>query len=394
MKQIVRLASCFGLLLTGLVALPMTHPAAAEVLKYGLITAFSGPAAPWGKAQAVAVEMAVEEINAAGGIKVGDKQYTIELKQYDHAYDPTKAVSAAHQAIEQDGVEYLHVLGGGVIPAIQPIVEQNNVLLMAAGTGTSFLGKEHPLTFRPFYEVAATEGAMLRYLGKTQPDKKNLLFMFPDDDMGHSVTAASTAAASAMGYTVKSSFVGRDVTDFVPIATAALRSSPDIIAFGPVPPSQYAQIVKAARQNGFKGVFLFGDTVDLEQLVKVAGAKRSVGSLAAPAWVDFNTEKGQQWATEFKKRFGSVEYWAAQDYDTVLLLKAALEKAGTTDTKAVAEQLGQISVEGAEGTVRFSGAQSVGLPRILTTPIPVSEVVLDSDGKPALKQVFVDTSQQ
>lgn len=92
------------LVLPSMVALVagISGPAFAEdVIKYGLVSAFSGPAAAWGAMGEVNDQLAIEDINAAGGIDVGGKKYKLELVKYDHAYDPTKGVTVVRQAVQQ-----------------------------------------------------------------------------------------------------------------------------------------------------------------------------------------------------------------------------------------------------------------------------------------------------
>src|SRR4051812_43591753 len=85
-----------------------------KTLTYGLLTPLSGSAASWGKVQKASVQLAVDKVDAAGGIKVGKTTYKLKVKVYDHAYDPTKAATAARQAFDEDGVKYAESLGGGV----------------------------------------------------------------------------------------------------------------------------------------------------------------------------------------------------------------------------------------------------------------------------------------
>ena len=64
-----------------------------KVFKIADINAFSGPAAPWGWMLQHSLDMAAEDINELGGIKVDGDYYKVEVPMYDHAYDPSVAVS-------------------------------------------------------------------------------------------------------------------------------------------------------------------------------------------------------------------------------------------------------------------------------------------------------------
>src|SRR6185503_8172452 len=75
-----------SLLLVTLIAAPPGVAGAADVIKFGISTPLSGPAAPWGIPHKNATELIFEEINAQGGLDVGGKKYKLEVIAYDHKY--------------------------------------------------------------------------------------------------------------------------------------------------------------------------------------------------------------------------------------------------------------------------------------------------------------------
>ena len=62
------------------------RPGAQDVIKFGVSTPLSGPAAPWGIPHKNATELIFDEINAQGGLDVGGKKYKLEVVAYDHKY--------------------------------------------------------------------------------------------------------------------------------------------------------------------------------------------------------------------------------------------------------------------------------------------------------------------
>ncbi len=360
-----------------------------DTLKFGLVSAYSGPAAAWGPMQETSVAIAIEEINKAGGIRVGNTRYKLELVRYDHGYDPTKAVSVVRQAVQQDGLRFLEVLGGGIIPAVQPITEPAGVLVFGVAAGSHWIGKTKPNTFRPFYDIPESLAASLEYARRKHPDAKRLTLMYPDDDMGHAVAQRSKRYAEEQGLTVSTLFVGRNVTDFYPILAKALQTNPQMIDVDGNPGSVYAQIVRQARQNGYTGIFIFSSTIDLKTVTKTAGADAVVGSIASPMWQEWRTDRAKHWAKEYVRRYGSMQVWTVYSHDNLFLLKEAIEKAGTLDTNRIAKALGEVRIEGAMGKVRYGGAEVFGLPRVFVMTIPVAEIVKGVDGLPEPRQVYV-----
>src|SRR6185436_10038210 len=92
---------------------------AQDVIKFGVSTPLSGPAAPWGIPHKNATELIFEEINAQGGLAVG---------AYDHKYVIAEGVATVNRLIAKDGVKYISVLGGSVVKAIEEPVNESRVL--------------------------------------------------------------------------------------------------------------------------------------------------------------------------------------------------------------------------------------------------------------------------
>ena len=101
---------------------------AADVIKFGVSTPLSGPAAPWGIPHKNATELIFEEINSAGGLEVGGKKYTLEVVAYDQDDVIAEGVATVNRLIAKDGVKYISVLGGSVVKAAEETVNEGRVL--------------------------------------------------------------------------------------------------------------------------------------------------------------------------------------------------------------------------------------------------------------------------
>jgi branched-chain amino acid transport system substrate-binding protein len=125
-------------------------PAGAnESLKIGVIGPMSGPAAQWGVELARGAEMKAEEINAAGGLKVGNQVYELKVIPYDHKANAAEAITVTNKLVFEDRVKY--IIGnaiGATTSAAQTITEPNKVLFTFASYGIKALGPRFPLSFR------------------------------------------------------------------------------------------------------------------------------------------------------------------------------------------------------------------------------------------------------
>ena len=72
---------------------------AADVIKFGISTPLSGPAAPWGIPHKNAIELIFDEANAQGGLDVNGKKYTIKAVVYDHKYVIAEGVATVNRLI-------------------------------------------------------------------------------------------------------------------------------------------------------------------------------------------------------------------------------------------------------------------------------------------------------
>src|SRR2546430_15315697 len=108
----------------------MGTASAGDVMKSGISTPLSGPAAPWGIPHKQATELVFDEINSQGGLEVGGKKYRLEVVTYDHKYVIAEGVATVNRLIVKDGVKYISILGGAVAKANEEAVNEAGVLAL------------------------------------------------------------------------------------------------------------------------------------------------------------------------------------------------------------------------------------------------------------------------
>ena len=94
-------------------------------------------------------DFAVEKINAAGGVKVGNETYKLEVKYYDDESDAARATQLAERLVSQDGVKFiLGPYGSPITAAMAPVVEKLQVPMVEAnGAARSLFTKGYKYTF-------------------------------------------------------------------------------------------------------------------------------------------------------------------------------------------------------------------------------------------------------
>ncbi len=241
-----------SLLAAGL-ALAVTTPVLAnEPIKIGLVTALSGQSALAGEAITRGMQVAIDEINAKGGLLGGRK---LELVRRDDEANPAKGVVAARELIYREKVAV--VFGGLDTPvsmAIVPLMNQEKVPFMgpwAAGTGITKNGANPNFAFRVSAVDEIVDVGMLAYAQKTFKTQKPGLILV-NNPWGESNEKGLKAAMAAKGVTPAGveKFEGNDV-DMVPQLTRLKAAGADtLFMVGNVGPS--AQVVKSLERMGWK----------------------------------------------------------------------------------------------------------------------------------------------
>ncbi len=230
-------------------ALPAAQ--AQESIKIGLVTALSGQSALAGEAITRGLQVAIDELNAAGGV-LGRK---FELLRRDDEATPAKGVLAARELVFKEKVA---VLFGGldtpVSMAIVPIMNEAKVPYMgpwAAGTGITQNGANPNFVFRVSAVDEIVDKAMLQYAQKNFNAKKPGLILV-NNPWGESNEKGLKAAMAAKGVTPAGieKFEGNDI-DVVPQLTRLKNAGADtLFLVGNVGPS--AQVVKSLDRMGWK----------------------------------------------------------------------------------------------------------------------------------------------
>ena len=239
----------FSLTLACCAALPAAQ--AQEPIKIGLVTALSGQSARAGEALTRGLQIAIDELNAAGGV-LGRK---FELLRRDDEATPAKGVLAARELVFKEKVAVL--FGGLDTPvsiAIVPIMNEAKVPFMgpwAAGTPITKNGANPNFVFRVSAVDEIVDKAMLQYAQKNFNAKKPGMILI-NNPWGESNEKGLKAALEAKGMVPAGieKFEGNDI-DVVPQLTRLKSAGADtLFLVGNVGPS--AQVVKSLDRMGWK----------------------------------------------------------------------------------------------------------------------------------------------
>lgn len=323
-----------------------------QTVKFGFVTAYTGPGAAYGQAMKDGVDLAVEEINNNPNTKM-----KIDLKTYDTKLVKAEAINAVKKCIEQDKVLAIEgPMTSGEMFAAGPIAQQSKVV--AFGTGTTAPGITDigdyifrnaipgkmaiPITVKKAQEKLGFKKVAILYSNNNdQMVGENKIYQELLKEMGLEIVATET-------------FADKD-TDFSAQLTKIQAANPDVIAVAGLY-QEGALIVKKAREMGMTQPILANNGFNSPAYIQQAGEAAN-GTLVATPWnAESKSEKAQAFRKAFVAKYGhEPDQFAAQAYDAMYLMHQAAEKSGTTtDRKKFRDTLAKIKdFEGATGKFQF-----------------------------------------
>lgn len=318
-------------MLASLAFAPLAH---AEIV-IGLIAPLTGPVAAYGEQVKNGAEVAVEEINKAGGIN-GEQ---VTLKIADDAGEPKQGVSAANQLVGE-GVRFVvgPVTSGVAIPASDVLAE--NGILMVTPTATA-----PDLTARGLTNVLRTCGrddqqaeVAANYVLENHKDKK-IAIINDKGQYGKGLADAFKATLNAGGVTeVFNDALTPGDKDFSALTTRMKSDGVELIYFGGYHP-EAGLLARQLADAGVDAVIIGGDGLSNSEYWNIA-TEEAAGTVFTNATDATKNHDSKAAADALAAKNIPAEAFTLNAYAAVEVIKAGIEKAGSAeDTEAVAAAL-------------------------------------------------------
>ena len=317
---------------------------AQETIKIGLVTALSGQSARAGEAITRGLTIAIDELNAKGGVLKGRK---FELIRRDDEATPAKGVIAARELVFKEKVAVL--FGGLDTPvslAIVPIMNEAKVPFMgpwAAGTPITKNGANPNFVFRVSAVDEIVDKAMVQYAQKTF-NAKNCGMILVNNPWGESNQKGLLAALEAKGLKPAGveKFEGNDV-DVVPQLTRLKAAGADCLYLvGNVGPS--AQVVKSLDRMGWKVPIVSHWGPAGGRFTELAGPNaKDVHFIQTYSFFGPQSPTGEKVLKALMAKYPDYKtpgditpaVGVANAYDAMILVAMAIENAGSTNGDAI-----------------------------------------------------------
>lgn len=323
--------------------------ATGEPIKIAIIGAFSGTNAVLGDWMKKGVTLAVEEKNAAGGIK----GRPIQIITYDDEADPTKSVNLALKVATEDKVMAAFATTNSTSALADiPIFAQYKIPQLTNGTNVDITNKGSAYVFRVTPAGPSFEDTLIDFLVTKKGFKK---FAIITDTSAYGKGEADYQEAALKRHGLQAlarESYGIDDKDFTGQLTKILQTQPEVLLFGG---SEIASglIAKQARQLGFKGQMAGGAAIGTPKFIETAGESVVEGVIFTTPWLhDENNEQSRKFVEAYKKRWNETpEFHGANTYDGTQLLLLAMERANPLTPENVAAEMHKISgYKGLQGT--------------------------------------------
>ena len=347
--------------------------ASGDSITIGTVTTNSGTAAAYGEAEVKGFELAVSEINAKGGIN-GKK---VKLESMDDKGDATEASNAYNKLAGDNNV--LAVAGptiSATTAAVAPLADQSKLVTIAPAATSDSIETGNYL-FRTCFKDSYQGEVAARFAAENLKVKKVAVLYGTGDPYSSGVGEAFAKAAEKLGLEVvdKESSSSADDTEYSAQLQKIQASGAELL----YAPYYYSvagpYIIPQARSVGFEGYVMGPDGYDG---LKLTGDKSQYNKTYYTTHysADDNTNtKVQDFIKSYKsKNNAEPNTFAALGYDTIYMIKQAIEKAGKNATREdVRNAVASMTFDGVTG--KFTMDKS-GSP---TKSVIVLEM---KDGKP------------
>ncbi len=366
--------------LAGATALALAHPAAAaDSIKVGFVSTFSGPTAVIGNDMRNSFELALDHL----GRKIGGKP--VEVIYEDDQQKPDVGKQKTEKLVQSDHVDFIvgYIWSNVLLASLKTAVD-SQTFLISANAGPSQLAGElcSPYVFSTSWQNDQTPQAMGVYMN--QKGIKSAFLIGPNYAAGKDMLAGVKS-------TFKGEVVGEEYTvwpsqlDFSAELSKARNSKAEAI-FVFYPGAAGVQFLNQYVQAGIKDKMPLYTAFTIDELSLPLQKDNALGVPGAQEWVnDLPNEQNKKFVADYRKKYPNLRpsFYGAQSYDAANLINSAVVavKGDTSKKDAMKAEMEKANFQSVRGSFKF------GNNHIPVQNFYLQDVVKDADGQLALKMV-------
>lgn len=333
-----------------------------NTVKIGVNMELSGAAAGYGNSQKQGIQLAAQQINKNGGINVNGKKKKIKLIIQDNKTSTTTSASVAAQLTNNDkvsaivgpattnaGTAEIPNITKAAVPSVSPSATDPNYTKQKNG-------KVQPYVFRACYQNNFQGGTAAKFM--TNNLKAKRVAVYADNSSDYGTGLAKAFKKSFKGTIVDSQYFSEGDKDFNAVLTSFKSKKIDAI-YVPGCYTEVGLIVKQARQNGINVPIVGSDGMADPKLAQIAGDKNASKVYYTTPFSD-DVAKSNPTAVKFMNEYKAKYHadaptFSALAYDSVYMIKSAIESEKSADSVKIAQGLAKIkNFDGVTGKITIN----------------------------------------
>ena len=359
-------------LLLAVIAVFLAAPLFAAPIELGASVQLTGQFANTGRYYGDAYQFAVDKINAAGGVKLGNSREKLSLKILDNQSDVSLSVRQYVQLVSQDRVNFLlGPFASDFALADSAISEKCNIpMIQGGGASDQIFSRGYKYIFGTLPPASDYFQSTVDLMTQLNPAPKTVALLYADDAFDvsaaegtiKSITKASLKVVVYERYSSKAS-------DFNSLLSLIKNQNAEVILVA----GHETEILNFIRQAKTLNVNpkLYSFTVGVPSAdFRSALGRDADYAFGMTSWLPSPTLKddyfgnAEQFANEYKKRFGyDPDYHAASAVADVEAFVKAIEAANSLDPAKVRDAIARSDFESLYGRIRFNAAGQINLPQ-------------------------------
>lgn len=382
MKKVLSLTLAAALAVTSLTACGggagKTEEGGSEVWKIGGIGPITGGAAVYGQAVMNAMELAVEEVNEAGGIN----GYQVEVKFEDDEHDAEKSLNA-YNTLKDWGMQMLlgTVTSTPCIAVAAETINDNMFQLTPSGTAVDCIRNDN--AFRVCFSDPAQGTVSAQYIGETGLASKVAVIYDSSDTYSSGIYQSFAAEAANQPFEIVAAeaFTADNKTDFSVQLQKAKDAGAELV-FMPFYYQEASLVLKQADSMNFYPTFFGVDGMDGILDVENFDAALAEGLVfLAPFCATSTDPEIKGFIDKYTEKYGEVpNQFGADAYDGVYIIKKCIEEAGATPDMSISDLCE--AIKGQMTSITYAGVTSKEMSWDASgEPIKAPMVIVIKDGQ-------------
>ncbi len=327
-------------------AQPQAQDEPSEPLKLGLMLDFTGGLAEYGNEMRKGFDLAIKQINAAGGVW----GQPVEAYVTDSTLDPTVAVEEARRLVEVEGIHaFVCCTASSITLAVTDITSAAQVPTVSpsATSPQLTLAEDDDFLFRSTLSDAA-QGPILADIA-AERGFDNVGLIYRNDAWGQGYATAFEGAWD--GEIVSIAIDPAQTTFIAELQQSVANGAQALMVVTFVPEAEV--MIREAIEQGFYDQFVFSNGAQSLQLIETIGVEHLAGMYGAGPASDSDSESAVAWLDAFIDEYGeppSIPY-VKETYDATIALALAAQAAGSGDGSSIRDQLRRIAAAPGEEVI-------------------------------------------